>query len=169
MKAADLRTLVDYSYWANARLLDGVALLTNEQYTKPLESSFSSARDTMVHIYGAESIWTVRMHGESPAGFPSVDSLPDVATLRAGWTTLESRLRNFVASLDDAGAGRVVEFKNIAGDSFTTPVWQIVQHMVNHATYHRGQVTTMVRQLGAPPPKSMDLIFYYSELAKPTA
>ena len=75
-------------------------------------------------------------------------------------------MRAFVNGLDDAAVGRVYEFKMLSGQSASGILWQMVQHVVNHATYHRGQVTTMLRQLGAQPGKSMDMIAYYREQSR---
>ena len=73
-------------------------------------------------------------------------------------------MRAFVDGLDDAGVARVIEFKLLSGQTGASPVWQMVQHVVNHASYHRGQITTMLRQLGAKPAQSMDMIAYYRTL-----
>jgi len=66
-----------------------------------------------------------------------------------------------VASRDEAGLSAVIEYRLLNGTPGATPFWQMLQHVVNHASYHRGQVTTLLRQLGATPPESVDLITYY--------
>lgn len=162
MDANDLRTMLDYDCWARTRMLSAVATLSAEQYTRAMGNSFGSVRDTVVHIYGADRIWAARyIGGASPTGFPTPESLPDVAAVHAAWTELDARVSQFAAALDDAGVNRIVAYENLAGASFATPLRQIIHHVTNHATYHRGQVTTMLRQLGAAPPESMDLIAYY--------
>jgi uncharacterized damage-inducible protein DinB len=166
MHASDLRTLVHYNYWARDRMMDAVARLTPEQYSKPLGSSFSSVRDTVVHLYGAEWIWFTRFKGQSPTELPKTSEFADLAALRTAWSDVESGWRSLVANMDDGDVDTVIAFKTLAGASATSPLGQLVQHVVNHGTYHRGQVTTMVRQLGAEAPKSMDLIFYHREQAK---
>ena len=70
-------------------------------------------------------------------------------------------MRSFVDGLGDEGLARVIEYKALSGQPGASPIWQMLQHVVNHASYHRGQVTTMLRQIGAEPPKSMDMIAYY--------
>jgi uncharacterized damage-inducible protein DinB len=70
-------------------------------------------------------------------------------------------MRAFVDRLCDADVTRVIEFTLLNGTRGASPVWQMVQHVVNHASYHRGQITTMLRQLGAEPAKPMDMIAYY--------
>jgi uncharacterized damage-inducible protein DinB len=76
-------------------------------------------------------------------------------------------MRTFFAGLDMDGVSRVVEYTSMAGHPMQSVLWHMLQHVVNHATYHRGQVTTLLRQLGAAPPTSMDLIAYYRELGTP--
>jgi uncharacterized damage-inducible protein DinB len=168
MNAADLRTLVDYHYWARDRALDAAALLTPEQFTKDLGSSFKSVRDTLAHTYSAEWAWYQRWQGTSPTAMLQYEQFADVQSLRAAWHDHEAKMRAFVNGLDDTSAGRVYEFKMLSGQQASGILWQMVQHVVNHATYHRGQVTTMLRQLGAQPGKSMDLIAYYREQSRST-
>jgi uncharacterized damage-inducible protein DinB len=163
MTPGDLRTLLDYHYWARDRALDAAALLAPEQFTRDLGSSFKSVRDTLAHTYSAEWVWYSRWQGTSPTGMQPSDQFPDVASLRAAWRDHEAKMRAFVDGLDDAGANRVYEFRMLSGQAASGILWQMLQHVVNHATYHRGQVTTMLRQLGAQPGKSMDLIAYYRE------
>ncbi len=163
MTYKDLENLLDYSYWARDRLLDAVDALTLEQFTRPLGSSFSSVRDTIAHICGAESIWLARWRGEQFSGFPAPDRISNAADARREWTEIESGARAFLRNLDPDALERSVEFTDLRGNAQSDLLWQTVQHVVNHASYHRGQVTTMLRQLGAQPPKSMDLIAFYRE------
>jgi len=166
MNAADLRTLIDYHYWARDRALDAAALLTPEQFIKDLGSSFKSIRDTLAHTYSAEWAWYQRWHGTSPTAMLQYDQFTDVSSLRAAWRDHEAKVRAFVNGLDDGGTAKVYDFKMLSGQPASGILWQMVQHVVNHATYHRGQVTTMLRQLGAQPGKSMDMIAYYREKAQ---
>jgi uncharacterized damage-inducible protein DinB len=169
MDLQDVHTLIDFHYWARDRMLDAVEPLTAEQFTRNLGSSFGSVRDTVAHIYAAEWIWLCRWQGESPTGLPSPDIFPDVATARAKWREHEATLRGFFENVDREGINRVIEFKTSAGTAMAFVLWQMLQHVVNHASYHRGQVTTLLRQLGAAPPKSNDLIAFYRERAARTA
>jgi uncharacterized damage-inducible protein DinB len=166
MNLSDLRTLLDYHYWARDRVLDAAAALTPEQYTRDLGSSFRSVRDTLAHLYGAEYAWYQRWNGTSPTALPSADLFPDVDAVRGAWRSHETKMRAFVEALGDAGIDRVFEFTLLNGRPASAIFWQNLQHVVNHGSYHRGQVTTLLRQLGASPPKSMDLIAFYRERAQ---
>ena len=161
MTIDDLRTLLDYHYWARDRMLEAVEALTPEQLNQDLGGSFRSVRDTLVHLYSAEWAWHSRWQGSSPTTPLSSEGFPDVASIRAAWVTNEERVRAFLDAGGDAGIHRVFEFKTLAGIAGQSPLWQMIQHVVNHGSYHRGQVTTMLRQLGAKPSKSMDLVAFY--------
>jgi uncharacterized damage-inducible protein DinB len=161
MTATDLTTLLDYHYWARDRLFEAVARLTPEQYDKDLGSSFKSVRETLVHVYAAEWIWYLRWQGTSPPGLLTSEQFPDLASLRQAWAEHEAKMRAFTASQGEAGIDRVIAYKLLNGTPGASPFWQMLQHVVNHASYHRGQITTMLRQLGAEPAKSMDMIAFY--------
>src|SRR5215472_15874159 len=159
----DLGLLVDYNYWARDRILDAVSALTPEQFSQPLGNSFSSIRDTIAHICDAESIWIRRWNGEQPIGFQNPERILDAAAAREEWARLERQMRQVLERLGPEGAELTIEYKDMRGAQRSEVFRQMVQHVVNHGTYHRGQVTTMLRQLGATPPRYMDLIVFYRE------
>ena len=163
MTAKELQLLFDYHYWARDRILEAVAPLTPEQLTRDMGNSFRSIRDTLVHTYAAEWVWRERWLGTSPTALLPPDMFPDVAALRSAWVGTEGQVRTILDHLDESGVNRVFEYKLLNGQPGATVLWQVMQHVVNHASYHRGQVTTMLRQLGAAPAKPMDLIAYYRE------
>jgi uncharacterized damage-inducible protein DinB len=165
MTFEDIWNLLDFHYWARDRMLDALDALTVEQYTKPLGNSFESLRDTVVHIYSAEWIWYLRWTGQPPTGFPAAEDFPDLAAIRAAWTSQEQKTRRFVDGLGPQGLDQVFDYRLFNGQAGSSVFWHMLQHVVNHATYHRGQVTTMIRQLGATPPRSQDLIAFYRERA----
>jgi uncharacterized damage-inducible protein DinB len=155
MDLDDLRTLLDYHYWARDRVLAAAGGLTPEQFTRDLGSSFKSVRDTLAHTYSAEWAWYQRWRGTPPAGPLLADEFPDVDTLRRSWSDHEQKVRAFLDELGESGITRVFEYKLFSGHAGRSVFRDMLQHVVNHGSYHRGQVTTMLRQLGAPPAKSM--------------
>lgn len=163
MNLDDLRILLDYHYWARDRVLAAAELLTPEQYTKDLGSSFKSVRDTLAHTYSAEWAWYSRWVGISPTAHLPFGDYPDVPTLRAAWTAHEARMRAFLEKLKESELDQVFEYRMLNGQPGSSMFRHMLQHVVNHASYHRGQVTTMLRQLGAAPAKSMDMIAFYRE------
>ena len=163
MNLQDLRTLLDYNYWARDRMYEVLDPLTPEQATRDLGGSFGSIHDTVAHLYAAEVVWYSRWHGSSPALLKG-EVIPDLAAVRRAWLEHEPKMRAFVDELGEAGVGRVFEFKMFGGQPTASPFWQMLQHLVNHGSYHRGQVTSKLRQLGAQPAKSLDMIAFYRAL-----
>jgi uncharacterized damage-inducible protein DinB len=156
----DIRLLLEYNYWARDRLLEAVAALTPEQFTRPLGNSFSSIRDTIAHMCDAESIWLMRLRGEQPRGFQSPDRMADLAVAREEWAGIERGMRELLEALAAEAVERRIEYLDFRGNHQSDVLSQMVQHVVNHGSYHRGQVTTMLRQLGVAPPRHMDMIVY---------
>ncbi len=161
MNMQDIGALLDYHYWARDVLLEAVGRLDQGQFTRRIESSFASVRDTLVHIYGAELVWYRRWTGDAAPALPRADAFPDVESIRRAWSQLEADVRALVERLGENGLARRFEYKSLTGEPASASLWQMIQHVVNHGSYHRGQVTTMLRQLGADPPRSMDLIRFY--------
>ena len=163
MNIQDAQTLIDFNYWARDRMLDAVNAVTTEQFTRSLGNSFGSIRDTLVHTMWAEMIWFSRWRGETTPPTFAPEAHPDAAAVRKAWSDHEVSLRDFFKTVDEQRLNAKIAYKNLNGLPYETPLWQMLQHVVNHGTYHRGQVTTMLRQLGAAPPKATDLIFYFRE------
>ncbi len=162
MKPEEMLALYEYNAWADRRALQAASALTPDQFTKQLGSSFSSVRDTLAHIYGVEWLWLERFQGRSPSAIPDDPEFADIAKLQAGWAAFEPTLLNFVRGLTQQRLHAVMEYKTMKYGVYRNPLWQSMQHLVNHGTYHRGQVTTMLRQLGAQPLLT-DLMHYYRE------
>jgi uncharacterized damage-inducible protein DinB len=162
-----LRELYDYNAWARERQLEACAALSFEQFLRPLGSSFSSLRDTLAHIMGAEWIWLERWRGRSPQTMPGVpEGLPfeetlrrwheqfaTVAALRERWHELERGLQAYLSGLDEAALTGPIVYVNLQGRQWSYPLWRTLLHVVNHGTYHRGQVATQLRLLGAQAPE----------------
>jgi uncharacterized damage-inducible protein DinB len=121
-------------------------------------------RDTLSHIYGVEWLWLERFRGRSPSAIPDDAEFNDIARLQASWAAFEPTLLNFVRGLTPQDLDRVMEYQTMKFGVYRNPLWQSMQHLVNHGTYHRGQVTTMLRQLGAQPILT-DLMHFYRERA----
>ena len=158
----EIRGLYGYNRWANDRILDVTAVLSAEELSRDLRSSFPSVRDTLIHMVAAEWIWLSRWNGTSPAGAPDDWDVATHAAMRARFDDVDRARTAFLDRLDDEALHRVVAYRNTRGQAFENPLWQLLRHVVNHATYHRGQVTTMVRQLGRDA-ISTDLAQYYRE------
>jgi uncharacterized damage-inducible protein DinB len=163
MTKQELELLYDYHYWARDRMLNAIDPLPPDQLLCDAGNSFRSVRDTVAHIYSADWVWYTRWTGESPAALLPMEMFPDIASIRSAWTEPEGQVRSFLTGLDASGVDGRFEYKLLNGQPGSAIFWQMAQHVVNHASYHRGQVTTLLRQLGAQPPKPMDLIAFYRE------
>jgi uncharacterized damage-inducible protein DinB len=158
-----LLELLEYHRWATNLTVGAVRALTPQQFTQNLGSSFPSVRDTLVHIFMADRAWLGRLKGQSPPRANAGD-FADLNSLLEVWDPVLARWPMVVEALGDAG--RMIDYKSFAGEPFTNSLGQIVRHVVNHGTYHRGQVATMLRQLGAQAVSS-DLIYFYRERNTP--
>ena len=138
--------------------------LSEEGLRRDVGISHGSIFGTLLHMAGAEWIWLERFQGRSPSSLPDATQFPDMASLRERWDELEMRLLGFVRGLTQADLDRVFEYKTLKFGVYRNPLWESLQHLANHGTYHRGQVTTLLRQLGAQP-IATDLMHFYRERA----
>jgi len=162
MSPEEMRVLFDFNAWANHRAVEAASALTAEQYTRLLGSSFPSVRDTLAHICGGEWVWLERFEGRSPMAMPDNGRFATVDELREHWNKQEAKLLAFVGKLTQAELNRAIEYKTMNFGVYKNPLWQSMQHVVNHGTYHRGQVTTLIRQLSGKPVLT-DLMHFYRE------
>ena len=149
MNLRDVEYLNEYNKWANARMLDAASRLTAEQFTADLKSSHRSVRDTLAHTLAAEWVWLQRWKGTSPKALLSAEEFPTVESLRDRWKQVENEYTEFIGGLGADSLDRVISYTNTRDERWEYPLASMIQHVMNHSTYHRGQVTTMLRQLGA--------------------
>jgi uncharacterized damage-inducible protein DinB len=162
MNLADIKELFAYNRWAHARIFDAVAQITPEQYAQDLKSSHGGIQGTLVHTVGAEKIWLARWKNEQNPTFLKVTDVPTLAELRALFERVDGERDRLLGSFTDETIHGTFIIKRADGATLTSSFAQAMQHLVNHATYHRGQVITMLRQIGAKA-VSTDLILYYRE------
>jgi uncharacterized damage-inducible protein DinB len=164
MNLSDIRHLFDYTEWANELALKAAAELSDEDLRRDFKISHGSIFATLLHMAGAEWIWLERWQGRSPAGKEAwslwkTDSCADLKVLSQRWLEVIERRGQLISQLDEPGLAAELPFKLLSGDPSTLRLVDQMQHVVNHATLHRGQVVGMIRQLGIAPP-STDLLFY---------
>jgi uncharacterized damage-inducible protein DinB len=158
----ELKRLFAFNRWATLRFLDAADALTAEELTREMPSSFAGVLPTLVHMLGAEWAWLERWRGTSPTGFPDATGLTSVAAVRERWDGLWGEEQAFLGGLTAADADRPVAYRLFNGSADTRLLGDLMRHVVNHGTYHRGQLTTLLRQLGKTPP-STDYIRYLRE------
>jgi len=164
MTQDEIRSLFAFNAWANHRVLQACAALTPAQFTQTAVSSFPTVRDTLHHIMGVEWLYLERLQGRYPTTLLPGESFADVASMAGRWEEIKTGLEHLIRDPDLGDLERIIEYKNMQGKPFRYPLRALLQHVVNHSTYHRGQVTTQLRELGAKP-LSTDLLRFYDMLA----
>lgn len=156
----EMDDLFAYDRWANRRVLDACAALPAEAVRRDLGSSFPSVLATLAHVLLSEWIWLERWNGRSPVAAPDAWDLSTLERMSEEWARVENAQAVFLRSLTEDALRGPVAYRNTRGQQFTAPLGQLMRHMVNHSTYHRGQIATMLRQLGHAPPAT-DLVLYH--------
>ena len=157
------RIHLDFMRWADQKLLNAVRAIDPVVASHAAGVSFESMTGTVQHIYRAERVWFRRVNGEPNCQITEVET-PSLEELAELWPQLLEGWRVWGAELNTDGWFRSILSRNSAGVESRLPFWQIVLHVVNHGSYHRGQVISMLRQAAAPV-ISTDLIAYYRALA----
>jgi uncharacterized damage-inducible protein DinB len=168
MDVADIQELYRYNQWANDRAFEAVSGLTPEAFTRDLGNSYPSVRDTLTHIVWAEWIWLQRWKGTSPRHRFDAAEFPDVNRLNSRWLELKAEQRAFLEAVTGESLHAVLQYVNLQGQTWRYALWRQMYHVVNHSTYHRGQLTTMQRQLGTVPVPT-DFLVFHDELDSGTA
>ncbi len=165
MTVAETMVLFEYDQWATDRTMESVSTLPGATYFSDLKSSHGGIHGTLVHLYGASAVWLARWKGTSPPRLAGVSEVPDMASLRDAWKRYRADLGGWLADLTEEKLAAPLSYLDLKGNPQAQPLYQQVQHCLNHATYHRGQVVTMLRQAGGTP-AGTDLIMFYR--ARPT-
>ena len=141
-------------------MLDTVAALDSDQFTRNLGGSYSSVQGTLTHVLWAEWVWLERWQGGSPKEVFARDAFASVLQLRARWQDIQASQEAFGDSLTQEQLLRVLRYTNRQGEVWEYALWRMIYHLCNHSTYHRGQVTNMLRLLGARPAATDFLVFW---------
>jgi uncharacterized damage-inducible protein DinB len=157
MTPAEAQLHIRYNHWASGRILDAVAAISPEERERSNGISHGSILGTLAHLQFVDWIWYTRV--VEPLDRPA-DAL---GAIQSAWPEIQRRWEAWSEGLTDADLARNVVFKRLTGEEAAAPAWQIVMHLVNHDTLHRGQIMGMLRQLGVAPPPT-DLIAYYMTL-----
>ncbi len=169
MTKDDVQLLYEYDRWANNTVLQAASTLSAEQFTRELGGSFRSVRDTLVHIVGAELGWLTCWKEPSPSSTFVVDfwtrhhaqfnpnAFPDLAAVQLKWAEVEREQVEFVNRVTNESLARMLPVR-----STQISLAHLMQHLANHSTYHRGQVTLMMRQLAAEP-RATDFALFLME------
>jgi uncharacterized damage-inducible protein DinB len=138
-----------YTAWASARLVGAAAQLTEEERTRDFGTADRTIDGTLAHIFAADRVWLTRVSGA-----------PSTAFLQIAWPALHEQWMAWTRTLSPASPTEEVIYRDLKGNEWRQPLWQIILHVVNHATHHRGQVAGFMRMMGRTPPP-LDLSFYH--------
>jgi uncharacterized damage-inducible protein DinB len=158
----DIRNLFAYNDWANRRLLVAAGSLTNGEFTRDMRTSHTSIQGTFVHILWGEWLWVRRWRGESPKVVFTTAEYRNVAELVDRWSDVQREQGEFVDQLSEGLLNSRVTYENLHGQRWEYSLAHMMQHVVNHSSYHRGQITALLRQLTYVPPAT-DLLVFFDE------
>lgn len=156
-----LRTHLRYTAWASKRLVSAAAQLTPEELTRDFQTADHHILGTLVHVFAADRIWLARITG-GPAGTFISEADCHLSVLENEWPALHERWLQWAQPLTDEGTKAVISYKDTKGNPYSQPLWQLLLHVVNHGSHHRGQVSGFLRALGKTPPP-LDLLYYHRE------
>lgn len=150
---------VSYNAWANERLLDAALKMDSELLKKELPSSFPGIPATFFHIWYAEYIWWQRIKLIERVDYPQPDDL-DLSLIAFNLKTQSAKWKEWVARSSEASLLHEVAYYNSKKEFFKSEIWKVLLHMVNHGTYHRGQIVTMFHQLDQKNIPATDFIYF---------
>lgn len=150
-----------FTAWASGRLLEAAAALSEEELNRDFKTADKSVVATLAHCFAADRAWFHRVDGTPRATFISPEDRT-LSVLQDEWPKYWQRWLECLDKETNESLARPITFTDLKGKQHTQPLWQILLHMVNHATHHRGQVSGFLRAMGHVPPQ-LDLIFYYRQ------
>jgi uncharacterized damage-inducible protein DinB len=163
MNKQDILTLYKYNQWANAKILNAAANVTQEQYLAPAKFPHGGLQGTLVHALSAEWIWRKRWEGTSPTMVLQPTEFPTLESLLTRWEVEENELMGFVDHLTDEKLNSTFHYASTKGDPFTRILWQAMAHVVNHGTQHRSEAAAQLTDFGRSP-GDIDMIYFLIQL-----
>ena len=160
-----IRDYVEFNVWANERICAAVSALTDEQLNQQMKSSFPTIRETLLHIWDAQDIWMERFDGRSPTAWPPEKFNGTAEELTSGLINSSKALLKKVKGYNKKELKEKVSYTTLKGNSGISPVFEMFAHVVNHGTYHRGQLVTMMRDVGVIEIPATDLIAFFRDKA----
>lgn len=154
-------TLTQYNLWANKLICSYISEAGESKADKQLESSFPTIRKTLYHIWDAQVIWYKRLHGEPTNSWPSQNFNGTLEEAKNNFIQNSEEFVRFTENLDEKKAAATITYHSMDGTPFTNTVGEILMHVMNHGTYHRGQLITMLRAAGHSAVGSTDMVRFF--------
>ena len=156
------KELAEYNLRANAIVCGWLEQISDGQWTKEVISSFNSIQETVLHIISAENAWLERFYKNPVTVWIQSEYKGTKDEHIALWLKTSEKLKAFIDEFDESNIGAKLDFKRLNGNAYSMPHYQLFAHVLNHSTYHRGQLITMLRQVGFTNVGSTDLLdFFY--------
>jgi uncharacterized damage-inducible protein DinB len=152
--------LAEYNVWANNIVCGWLEQVSDEQWNRHVVSSFNSIQETALHIISAETAWMDRMN-KAEVRWLQKSFTGSKEEHIALWNKTSNGLLDFLAAFEENKITQHLDFKRLNGDAYSMPFYQVLAHMFNHSTFHRGQLVTMLRQVGFTNVSSTDLMGFY--------
>jgi len=149
-----------YHIWANGRVCDWLDKISEEQWDQTVVSSFSSIYETILHVASAEKIWVERLLRYSRFEILTETFKGSKSELLKTWKEISLSFKKLIEDMPEDLFKQKLLFKDKKGVEYSQPYYQLLAHIINHTTYHRGQVVTMLRQVGFTDLNSTDLTTY---------
>jgi uncharacterized damage-inducible protein DinB len=156
--------LADFNNWAGNRAIEWLAQITDEQWPQVALSSFGSIRETAVHIVSAEKIWIDFWTDAKNPVYLSSEFTGSRTDLIAIWRTVSNDIKTFIENYPIENYTNEIKVKKPNGEHVAMEFRKTFPHMINHSTYHRGQLVTLLRQVGFTSLSNTDLFTYYNAL-----
>lgn len=157
-------TMANYNTWANVRLFRMAGALQDEQYRRNVGAYFKSLHGTLNHLLTADRIWMHRLTGagDHPVMLNAI-LFDDLSSLRAARVEEDRRIIDFVHGLADPAFEEVLDYRTLNGTRQRQPRREIIAHLFNHQTHHRGQAHAILTVLGVTEPDPLDLLIMARE------
>ncbi|MDV6167923.1 DinB family protein [Flavobacterium sp. DG1-102-2] len=152
--------LAGYIAWTDNKIIKWLDQISEERWEQNITSSFNSIKQTALHIASAEKIWIDFWKNIPDPVFLSAEFDGTKNDLLKIWTKTSLQLKDFIEHYPEEEYRKQIIFK-VRGEEWKMEFWQTFSHFINHATYHRGQLVTMLRQVGFENFSSTDLATYY--------
>lgn len=149
-----------YNVWANQKIVNTVNKLTDEQCRREINSSFNGIHLTLVHLWNAESIWWQRLKLMEHIEVPGELFSGSTAELCSQLLKQSKLWKEWAEESTDAALEHEFIYRNTKKEQFKQPVYEMMLHLFNHSTYHRGQLITLFRQVGFEQVPNTDLISF---------
>ena len=155
-----LKQYATYNIWASQKIIDIILSLPEKKQLAEIPSSYNSLYKTVLHIWDDESIWWQRMKLQERIEVPSQNFKGTMQELVNGLMQQSKKWEEWITNASDLSIEHVFQYQTLAKEQFKQPTWQMLLHVFNHGTYHRGQLINMLRQLGVEKLPATDFIVW---------